>query len=124
MPTLRIFASFEFDKDDKLRADFFGQAKTLTRHRVRDCSLREAYQSRKWKTKARKAIGKCDVVVVLVGQDTHNAPGVQTEVDIARSLRRPIIQIRPRNWAFPSVPGLEDPICWRWKRINRALDEI
>ena len=36
MPILNIFVSFEFDKDDKLRRDFFGQAKTLTRHRVRD----------------------------------------------------------------------------------------
>lgn len=43
MPTLNIFASFEFDKDKKLRADFYGQAKKLTPHRIRNCSLREAY---------------------------------------------------------------------------------
>ena len=124
MPILGIFASFEFDKDDKLRGDFFAQAETLTRHRVRDHSLREAYPSRAWKSKARQAIGKYDVVVLLVGQDTHNAPGVRTEVDLTRSLGKPIIQIRPRKRTFAGVPGLEDPMPWSWKRINQALDEV
>lgn len=124
MATLNIFASFEFDKDDKLRGDFFGQAERLTPHRVRNCSLREAYPSREWKSKAKKAIRKCDVVVVLVGQDTQNAPGVRTEVDIALSLGKPIIQIRPRKWTYGGVPVLEAPMCWRWKRINEALDEV
>ena len=124
MSTLSIFASFEFDKDDKLRGDFFGQAETLTQYRVRDCSLKEAYPSREWKSKARKAIAKCDVVVVLVGQDTQNAPGVRTEVDIARSLGKFIIQVRPRKWTYRGVPGLGSPMSWRWKRINKALDEV
>ena len=56
MPILGIFASFGFDKDDRFRSEFFTQARTLTRHRVRDGSLREAYPSRECKSKARKAI--------------------------------------------------------------------
>ena len=31
------------------------------------------------KNKARAAIRECDVVVVLIGQDTHNAQGVIVE---------------------------------------------
>ena len=124
MSTLKIFASFEFDKDNKLRGDFFGQAKTLTQHRVCNQSLSEPYPSQAWKSKARKAIQGCDVVVVLVGQDTHNAPGVRTEVDIARSLGKRVIQIRPRKWTYDGVRGLEEPMRWRWKRINIALAEI
>ena len=124
MSTLKIFASFEFDKDNKLRGDFFGQAKTLTQHRVCNQSLSEPYPTQAWKSKARKAIQGCDVVVVLVGQDTHNAPGVKTEVDIARSLEKPVIQIRPRKWTYDGVHGLEKPMRWRWKRINIALEEV
>ncbi len=124
MTTLKIFASFEFDKDNKLRGDFFGQAKTLTQHRVCDHSLQEAYPSQEWKSRAKAAIRKCDLVIVLVGQDTQNAPGVRTEIAIARCLRKPVIQIRPRKWTCGGVPGLEKPMRWRWKRINKALDEV
>jgi hypothetical protein len=73
VPTVWICASFEFDKANKLRGDFFGQAKMLTPHRVSNHSLREAYPSQEWKSKARAVIRECDVVVVLVGQGTHNA---------------------------------------------------
>ncbi len=56
MAALNIFVSFEFDKDDKLRKDFYGQAKNRTNHRIRDRSLRESYPDDKWKKKAKDAI--------------------------------------------------------------------
>ena len=73
MPTLNIFVSFEIDKDNDLKNNFYEQARELTQHRVRNCSLHETYPDEKWKNKARAAIRECDVVVVLIGQDTHNA---------------------------------------------------
>ncbi len=124
MARLSIFASFEFDKDKKLKNEFFGEAKTRTQHRVRNCSLREAYPTQEWKDRAREAIHECDIVIVLVGQDTHNAPGVRDEVDIARSLRKPVFQIRRRKDNYTGVSGLESPIPWRWKRINQKIDEL
>ena len=124
MPTLNIFVSFEFDKDNDLRNNFYRQAKTETQHRVRDCSLKESYKDKVWKDKARKAIRGCDVVVVLVGQDTHNAQGVIVETDMARSMNKPIIQVRPRGRPYNGLTRLKEPIPWRWKTINRKLDEI
>lgn len=124
MPNLYIFASFEFDKDKKLRGDFYGQAKTLTPHRVRDKSLDEAYPAQEWESKAENAIRECDVVVVLVGPDTHNADGVAKEVKIARALKKPVLQIRPRKWTCGGVPGLDEPMRWKWKRINAELEKV
>lgn len=124
MPTLNIFASFEFDKDKKLRGDFYGQAKTRTPHRVYDRSLKEAYLSQEWEAKARAEIKKCDIVVVLVGPDTHSAEGVKTEIKIARRLKKPILQIRPRKWTCGGAPGLGKPMRWRWKRINAELAKV
>ena len=125
MPTLDIFASFEFDKDGDLKNNFFRQAKdNNTQHRARNCSLKEAYPTEEWKGKARQAIGECDVVVVLIGQDTHNAPGVKTEVDIARSLGKPIIQIRPHGRPYTGVPECGELIPWSWKRINAELAKV
>ena len=92
MAGLKIFVSFEFDKDNDLKNNFFEQSKRHTSHRVRNFSLNEVYPDEEWKKKARAAIRKCNlaiVLVVLVGEDTHNAPGVRTEVDIARGLKKP-----------------------------------
>ena len=79
MAKLNIFVSFEFGKDHDLQNNFFRQAKEETNHRIRDHSLHESYPDEAWKKKARNAISRCDVVVVLIGQDTHNAPGVIVE---------------------------------------------
>ena len=124
MAKLSIFVSFEFDKDNNLRNSFYRQAKEETPHRVVDRSLKEAYPSEAWKKEARKAIEACDVVVVLIGEDTHNAEGVKIETDMARSLQKPIIQVRPQGSTLTGLEHLEMPIAWRWKTINAKLNEI
>ena len=124
MATLDIFVSFEFGKDRDLRDSFYKQARLQTQHRVRNCSLREAYPTEEWKREAREAIRECDVVVVLIGEDTHNASGVRTEVDMARSFQKPTFQIRPQKRPYTGVAGIGDPIPWKWKRINEVLNEI
>ena len=124
MPSMRIFVSFEFDKDGDLKNNFYKQAREHTQHRVHNCSLNEAFPDEQWKKKARKAIAECDVVVVLIGQDTHNAQGVIVETDIARSLRKPIIQVRPQGRPYNGLTRLEEPIPWRWRTINTKLDSL
>ena len=124
MPTLKIFASYEYDKDRHLKNQFFGEARTRTNHRVHNSSLREDYPNEKWRRKARNAIRECDVVVVLVGEDTHNAPGVITETDMARSLHIPTFQIVQRGRPYRGLERLDPPMRWRWKQINAMLDEI
>ena len=124
MPILNIFVSFEFDKDKDLQNNFYRQAKEETNHRVRDCSLHESYPDEDWKRKARNAIRQCDVVVVLIGQDTQNAPGVIVETDMARSFGKPIIQVKPQHRPYNGLTRLGDPIPWRWSRINAELDRI
>ena len=124
MPTLNIFVSFQFDKDKDLQNNFYQQAKLGTNHRIRDCSLHESYPDEAWKGKARNAISQCDAVVVLIGQNTHNAPGVIVETDIARSLHKPVIQVRPRRRQYNGLTRLGEPIPWRWSCINDELDTI
>ena len=124
MSTLNIFVSFEFDKDYELKNSFYEQASEYTQHRIRNCSLNEAYPDESWRRKARAAIGECDVVVVLIGQDTHNAPGVIAETDIACSLNKPIIQIRPQGRPYQGLTRLGAPVTWRWNIIRARLDSI
>ena len=124
MPTLNIFVSFEFDKDKDLKNSFYGQAKKESHHRIKDCSLHESYPNEEWKNKARNAIRQCDVVVVLIGQDTHDAQGVIVETDMARSLGKPVIQVKPKRRPYNGLTRLDKLIPWRWKRINAELGAL
>ena len=124
MTTLKIFVSFEYDKDYELKNNFYQQAEEHTQHRIENSSLNEAYPTHEWQQKAERAVRGCDVVVVLIGQDTHNAPGVRVEVGIARRLGKPIIQIRPQGRPYNGLSDIGEPITWRWKRINRQLETI
>lgn len=77
--------------------------------------------------KVRRAISKCDIVCVLVGQDTHNAPGVLVETDIARGLKKPTIQILSkgaRRHNYKGVPHIEGRIAWKWKTVDRKIDKV
>ena len=124
MPNVRVFLSFEFDKDDNLRNSFYEQAKNLSPHRLVNCSLNEAYPDQQWKDKALSAIKGCDIVIVLIGQDTHNAPGVKTEVDIARRLGKPVLQVVPQRRPYNGLPDVTERIRWRWKLIDAEIDRL
>ena len=124
MATLSIFVSFEFDKDNDLKNNFYEQARKETQHRVRNSSLKEAYPDETWKDKAREAIAECDVVIVLIGQDTHNAEGVIDETDMARCMNKPTFQIGPQKRPYNGLARLEAPIPWKWPRINAELDRV
>lgn len=124
MPNLKIFVSFEFDKDGNLKNSFFEQAKENTPHRVRNFSLNEAYPSDEWKDKARSAIRECDLVIVLVGQDTHSSLGVKTEVGIARDLKKPVFQVIPQGRPYTGLSYVNDRIRWKWSLINKKIEEV
>ena len=124
MPNVNIFVSFEFDKDLDLKNAFYSQAKTLSPHRLVNCSLNEAYPDQSWQDKARSAIKQCDVLVILVGQDTHNAPGVLTEVKIARRLKKPVFQVIPQRRTYTGLLGIDASVKWQWKRINTTVDDL
>lgn len=127
MTIAKIFVSFEFGKDNDLKNSFYKQAEEQSRHRMRNYSLNEPYEENVWKGKARRAISKCDIVFVLVGRDTHNAPGVLVETDMARSLEKPIIQILSkgaRRHNYAGVPHIEDRITWKWKTIDKKIDAV
>ncbi len=127
MPIVKIFVSFEFGKDNDLKNSFYKQAADESRHRIRNYSLNEPYQESVWKDKARRAISDCDIVFVLVGQDTHNAEGVRVETDMARSLGKPTVQVLSkgaRRHNYGGVPHIEDRIPWQWERIDETIDEV
>ena len=119
-----VFVSFEFGKDNELHRGFYTQAKEHSRYDIKDFSLNEVYQPNdNWLTKARNQIRRSDIVILIVRQDTHNAPGVLKEIAIATGMRKPRFQIKTRAENYGPIPGAGDLIVWDWDDIDAKIDE-
>ena len=100
MAKVKVFLSFEFSRDEELHRNFYAQAdRGDSDHEIEDYSLQEAYRphDNSWLKKARLQISRSDIVIVVIGDDIHNAPGVEKEVTIANQEDKPIFQIRPHG---------------------------
>ena len=126
MAKVKVFLSFEFDRDADLYRNFFAQARRSdSSHEIEDYSLNEAYRphDESWLKKARKQIDLADIVIVALGDDTHNAPGVEKEVTIKNQLYKPGFQIRPKKRTSGSVSGAGDVVQWDWTKIDAKISE-
>ena len=121
---VKVFLSFEFKRDADLRGSFFAQAHHLS-YEIEDYSLKEAYRphNNSWKKKARKQIDLSDIVIVVLGDDTDNAPGVRVEMTLKNQLYKPGFQIRPTTRTSGSVRGGGDVVPWDWNKIDAKITE-
>ena len=118
-----IFLSFEFQKDAGRRGTFLGDAKVNCEFALIDNSLPSAQHDDRWRREAKARIEASVVVIVLLGPDTFNAPGVKDELSLAGEVRCPVVQLMPqdRNYGLVAKDGA---ICeYKWKAINRMLRE-
>jgi predicted GTPase len=94
MAKKRVFVSFDFDNDKALKDFIIGQSRLAdSPFEVIDTSLKEAAPMKTWEDKARAAIKRSDIVIVMVGPKTHKAPGVLKEVKMAREEGISIVQV-------------------------------
>ncbi len=98
MAKKKVFVSFDFDNDKVLKDFIIGQSRLPdSPFDVIDTSLNEAAPMKTWQDKARVAIKRSDIVVVMVGPKTHKALGVLKEVGMARKEEIPISFLRYRQ---------------------------
>ena len=121
---VRVFLSFEFGRDNELHYNFYSQAVLYSQYEIIDDSLNEQYHpDAQWLDKARKQIALSGLVIVVVGEDTHNAPGVEKEVTVTHQLEKPIFQVRPQGRTHGEVRGAGEVIPWKWKQIDAKIAE-
>lgn len=124
MAKKRVFVSFDYDNDKTLRDFILGQAKLpASPFEVINHSLKEAAPARAWELKARSAISRSEVFIVMLGPTTRRASGVLKEVKMARELSKPRFQIigyqdGKEEWA---VPGAGRTYRWSWFTLKRLL---
>ena len=86
MAKVGVFFSYEFKKNNDLYGSFFAQAKDESRHGIRNYSLDKVHPPADWRVEAEKRIAQCNLVIIVVGQDTHTASGVAEKKKIAKRL--------------------------------------
>jgi hypothetical protein len=121
--TKRVFVSFDFDKDKFLKDGVVGQSKNPdSPFSISDWSLKEEQEQAEWKEKARARIKVSDIVLVMVGTQTHKAPGVLAEVKIAREEEVKVVQVRGYpDKECPSVSGAGKYYKWTWENLKLLL---
>lgn len=129
MAKKKVFVSFDFDQDRTLRDFIIGQAKNSDApFSVSDYSLKEAKPEKDWEAKARTAIARSDVFIVMLGSRTRFASGVKKEVAIANQLlasgkienRFQIIgyQKGSTDWRVPNAGTV---YRWNWANLKKLL---
>ncbi len=75
-----------------------------------------------WEDKARAAIKRSDIVVVMVGSNTHKASGVLKEVEMAREEDIPIVQvIGYKDGKYTAVTNAGRLYEWNWENLKKLL---
>ena len=116
-----VFLSFEFERDAGRRGTFIAQAKDQCEFAIIDKSLPSAQHNESWRQKARERIRASQVVIVLLGPDTHNATGVKDELSLAGEVRCPVVLLMPRDKNYGLV-AKNGAVCeYKWDTINRML---
>ncbi|MFN2488827.1 MAG: TIR domain-containing protein [Actinomycetota bacterium] len=121
----RIFISFDYDKDLGVAKLLGGQlASSRSPFEVENWSMKEAAPVKTWGEEARRRINRSDVVLVVVGAQTHRAAGVLEEVRMARELGVPLRQVIGYSDLTSPTPVLHGGRLyrWTWDNLITALD--
>ena len=124
MAKKRVFVSFDFDNDKPLKEFIIGQARLPgSPFEVADHSLKESQPEKEWERKARIAISRVEVLIVILGSQTKRASGVLKEVKMANHLGKTRFQIigyknGKSEWA---VPGGGRTYLWNWDNLKKLL---
>jgi hypothetical protein len=124
MRPLKIFISFDYDDHD-VKAAFAEQAgRPDFPVDLIDVSIQERVQHG-WPEVAEKLIRGADVVLVLCGEQTHQAKGVTTELQSAQNWDKKYILVSATRKGVPTKPAnarATDKI-WRgtWATVGALL---
>jgi len=117
----RVFISFEYSDID-LKESLVAQAEDpKSPFEISDCSLDGSQPQQIWLSRAQTAITKCDIFVVILGLNTHQALGVLKEVQIARGLKKRRFQLRPQGTRPITIKGAGPVVNWTWRKLKTSF---
>lgn len=125
MTKKRVFTSFDFDHDEDLRNLLVGQSKNPdSPFEMADWSVKEPMTG-DWKAKVRTRIRKVDQMIVICGEHTDTASGVNAELIIAQEERKPYFLLwgrREKQCKEPKSAKSTDKIYkWTWDNLKSLI---
>lgn len=124
MAKVPVYISFDYDHDSDCKTLLVGQAANKdSPFDIADWSIKEP--STDWKAKARARIRRVDQVIVICGEHTHTATGVNAEIEIARDEKKPYFLLNGRPNATckkPTAALSSDKIYkWTWDNLKSLI---
>lgn len=125
----RAFISFDFDHDETSRMLFVGQAKnSKTPFAIQDWSSKSALAQAEWEKVISAKIGKCNMVIVLVGKTMASASGVAKELAMAKLQDVPAFGIyvdgAGTSSNLPAGLPRNRTIAWKWDDVAAAITQM
>ena len=122
----RVFISFDYDHDEGAKIMLAGQAKLPdSPFDFTDASVKE-HLSGDWKEKVRRRMDNVDLVLVLCGEQTHNANGVTAELMIAQEKSKPYFLLAAyadKTCTKPKATKESDKMYkWTWDNLKGLID--
>jgi len=120
MAKTKVFISYDYVHDSDMKNNLIVESKKPdSPFSINDLSLNTRVPN--WQQKARRAIEKCDIVIVLLRENTHQTSGVLREVKMAKQLNKKRIQLREKGHNPKPIEGAGVVVAWRWNNLKKWL---
>ena len=125
----RVFISFDFDNNSTEKILFVGQIKnSRTPFNAQDWSSKTELPQAQWEKLLKEKVGKCHLMIVLVGKSMGSATGVATEIRFAQDQNVPFFGVyvdgAGTSSTLPSGLARNRTIAWDWDKIAGAVDQM
>lgn len=125
----RAFISFDCDNNLTEKYLFVGQIKnSRTPFAAEDWSSKETLPQATWEKQLEEKIGRCHLMIVLVGKSMGSATGVKKEITFANGKDVPFFGVyvdgANSNSTLPTGLPRNRTIAWDWDNIATAIDQM
>lgn len=125
----RTFISFDFDHNESERSLFVGQARnSRTPFSIQDWSSKEEVAESRWEQIVGDKIGRCNLMIVLVGRFMASASGVVKEIRMATDGNVPFFGVYVDNAntssALPIGLARNRVVAWTWPNVANGIDQM
>jgi MTH538 TIR-like domain (DUF1863) len=119
-----VYISFDYDHDSDLKTLLVGQAANEdSPFSIADWSIKEP--SSDWKDKARQRIKRAKQVIVLCGEHTETATGINAEIAIAREEKKAYFLLAGRASGKNKKPtaalSTDKMYEWTWPNLKTLI---
>ena len=125
MTTKSVFTSFDFDNDNELRGALVAQARDPeSPFSITDWSVKYRIDEA-WRKEVGDRISRADLTIVICGEQTHQAKGVEAEVTMVQQAGKPYFLLKGRSEKTctrpKSAPRKKKIHPWTWSTLKELI---